>query len=162
MTAEPMHSSELGALLNALLEGERAGAKTLRAYLDELPERSAARERIRSIQLDEASNCLDLLGLLRSIGVEPSLRTGEFHAKAISLDDWRDRLEFLNRGQRWVARRIAEALPRIDSEEVKRVLSAMHDSHLDNIAACEELLLNPAFAPSAAQRADETRSAPSG
>jgi hypothetical protein len=60
--------------------------------------------------------------------------------KGLELRTWRERLDFLNRGQRWVARRIAEALPRIPSSAGKRALQEMHESHLANISLCEQLL----------------------
>ena len=66
--------------------------------------------------------------------------TGEFYRKGLELRGWRERLDFLNRGQRWVARRIAEALPRIPSCAGKRALQQMHESHLANISLCEQLL----------------------
>ena len=50
------------------------------------------------------------------------------------------RLQFLNRGQAWVERRIAEALPRITDARVRRALEAMRISHVANIAACEALV----------------------
>ena len=60
--------------------------------------------------------------------------------KGLEIGGWRERLEFLNRGQRWVARRIAEALPRITPSGAKSALQEMHESHLANIALCEQLL----------------------
>jgi Iron/manganese superoxide dismutases, alpha-hairpin domain/Domain of unknown function (DUF6306) len=49
-------------------------------------------------------------------------------------------LDLLNRGQGWVARRIAEALPRIPPSAGKNAWQEMHQSHLANIALCEQLL----------------------
>jgi uncharacterized protein DUF6306 len=49
------------------------------------------------------------------------------------------RLQFLNRGQGWVARKIAEALPNVKEDFVRNALAAMHESHLLNIEACEAL-----------------------
>jgi nitronate monooxygenase len=137
--ATPMDAAELGLLLNRLLEAERAGARTLRVYLEELDEATDAHRSIRAIQGDEARNCLTLLELLRSTGVEPSLATGSFYEKAIAIRGWDERLAFLNRGQEWVARHIAKALPRIPGKPEREALSRMHASHLANIAACEAL-----------------------
>jgi hypothetical protein len=52
-----MERAELGSLLNLLLEAERAGAKLLAAYLDELSPQLSRWSRIRAVQLDEARNC---------------------------------------------------------------------------------------------------------
>jgi nitronate monooxygenase len=132
-----MERSELGSLLNALLEAERAGAKLLSAYLDELLPDSDAWAELRVIQQDEARNCAVLIHLLLEAEVEPSAATGEFYRTGLAIRDWRERLEFLNRGQAWVARRIAAALPQVAGAAWKSSLKAMHDSHLFNIDLCK-------------------------
>jgi nitronate monooxygenase len=130
---------EYGRLLNLLLESERAGAKLLAAYLKELTPQSAAWTPLHRVQRDEAHNCAVLIHHLLEAGTLPSTETGEFYRKGLAITGWRERLDFLNRGQRWVARRIAEALPRIPKSEGKEALQAMHDSHLDNIGSCERV-----------------------
>ena len=102
-----MPVQELARLLNLLLEAERAGARVLAAYLDELPTKTAEWVGLHAVQRDEA----------------------------------RERLLFLNRGQGWVAKRIAEALPRIAPSATRSALQEMHESHLANIALCEQLLV---------------------
>lgn len=135
-----MTDKELGELLNQLLEAERAGAKLLAAWLGELPAQSPLFAPLRDVQRDEASNCAVLIDCLRGVQVEPSARTGDFYTKALAIRDWRERLEFLNRGQAWVGRRIAAALPRIQSLAARTVLQEMHDSHFANIERCKELI----------------------
>jgi hypothetical protein len=44
-------------------------------------------------------------------------------------------------GSGWVAKRIAEALPRIEPSPIRSALQKMHESHLANIARCEQLLV---------------------
>jgi hypothetical protein len=139
----PMAPEEFGALLNVLLEAERAGARLLRDYLDELPPASEAWSRLNAVQRDEARNCLVLLELLREAGVEPSQATGDFYRKALAIDGWPQRLQFLNLGQMWVARRIGAALRRIPGLTGRAALQAMHDSHLANIGICEQLQRSP-------------------
>jgi nitronate monooxygenase len=138
-----MTRQELGALLNTLLEAERAGAKLLAAYLNELPPSSKLHGALLDVQRDEARNCAVLIHFLLEADVAPSTATGDFHRKGLLIDGWSERLEFLNRGQAWVARRIAAALPRIASLAAKYALQAMHESHLVNIRACENLLPAP-------------------
>ncbi len=53
-TTDPMTLEEYGELLNLLLECERAGAKLLVAYCDELPPGSRAGARLNAVQRDEA------------------------------------------------------------------------------------------------------------
>jgi nitronate monooxygenase len=136
----PMRVQELARLLNLLLEAERAGARLLAAYLDELPTGTAEWVGLHAVQRDEARNCAVLIHYLLEADVTPSMATGDFYRKGLELRGWRERLDFLNRGQRWVARRIAEALPRIPSSAGKRALQEMHESHLANISLCEQLL----------------------
>jgi len=137
---ELMQQEELGRLLNLLLEAERAGARLLAAYLDELPPGTAQWMGLHAVQRDEARNCAVLIHYLLEADVTPSMATGEFYRKGLGLRGWRERLDFLNRGQRWVARRIAEALPRIPASAGRRALQQMHESHLANISLCEQLL----------------------
>lgn len=137
---DPMPQEELGRFLNLLLEAERAGAKLLAAYLDELPPGTAEWVGLHAVQRDEARNCAVLIHYLLEADVTPSMATGEFYRKGLEIRSWRERLEFLNRGQAWVARRIAEALPRMAASAAKSALRDMHKSHLANIALCEQLL----------------------
>jgi nitronate monooxygenase len=139
-----MHTDELtldeyGALLNQLLEAERAGAKLLSVYLGELHPDSFRWKRIRAVQLDEARNCAVLIHLLLEAEVRPTPAVGSFYGRGLAIQAWRARLEFLNRGQAWVAKHIAAAMPRLP-DAARKPLRDMHDSHLANIASCEALL----------------------
>lgn len=134
-----MPREEFGSLLNLLLEAERAGAKLLAAYLDELPPATGAWVGLRAVQRDEARNCAVLIHYLLEAEVAPSMATGDFYRKGLEIRSWRERLEFLNRGQRWVAKRIAAALPRIAPSAARSALQEMHQSHLVNIALCGQL-----------------------
>jgi hypothetical protein len=122
--------SGYGELLNELLEAERAGARLLAAWMDELPVQTPGWEQLRIVQKDEARNCTVLIHLLLEAGVVPSTRTGGFYGKGLAIRGWEARLDFLGRGQAWVARRIAAALPAVADPQARRLLQAMHDSHL--------------------------------
>lgn len=137
---EPMLREEYGRLLNTLLEAERAGAKLLADYVDELPPHSSEWDALSEVQRDEARNCAVLIHLLLDAEVEPSMAVGDFYRKGLAINGWRERLEFLNRGQGWVAKRIAAALPRISQAGARAVLQTMLDSHIANIGICERLL----------------------
>lgn len=142
-----MPQDELSELLNTLLESERAGAMVISVFIDELPLPAGTRAELQRLQRDESGNCAVLLRLLRGMGVEPSKTVGSFFEKALAVRGVRPRLEFLNRGQAWVAGRIAAALPRIRDAEVRNAMREMRDSHLANIRSCEDLLagdLSPA------------------
>jgi nitronate monooxygenase len=135
-----MTPEEYARLLNLLLECERAGAKLLAAYCDELPPHSDLYAWLAAIQRDEARNCSVLIHLLLDAGVEPSTAVGDFYRKGLQIRGWRERLEFLNRGQQWVADRLAAALPKIEAAGRRRPLQVMHESHVANIRICEEQL----------------------
>jgi nitronate monooxygenase len=136
----PMAMDEYGRLLNTLLEAERAGAKLLAAYLNELPADAEAWAWLSAIQRDEARNCSVLIHLLLEDGFEPSIKVGDFYRKGLAIRGWGERMRFLNRGQQWVADRIAAALPRLNGLAGQKQLQAMYDSHLANIALCKERL----------------------
>lgn len=138
-TVPPMSAKEAIALLNVLLEAERAGAKVLAAFLDDYQRDTPAWRQLAAVQRDEAKNCAILIDLIRRLGDIPSAATGDFLDKALAVEGRAGRLQFLNRGQGWVARKIAEALPSVKEDFVRNALAAMHESHLLNIEACEAL-----------------------
>lgn len=142
MASTPSTPVDITALLNILLEAERAGAKVLSEFMADYPEGSEAWQMLRKVQRDEAENCAILMRLIRGLDAEPSKATGDFVAKALAVQGNAERLNFLNRGQAWVARKIREALLSIPEGELKSRLAAMQDSHMINIAACEELVLS--------------------
>lgn len=135
-----MPRDEYGHLLNTLLEAERAGAKLLAAYLDELPPDADAWAWLAFIQRDETSNCSVLIHLLLEEGFDISPAVGAFYRKGLAISGWKQRLTFLNRGQQWVADYIAAALPRLREAGGRRLLQAMYESHIANIALCETQL----------------------
>jgi hypothetical protein len=137
--ARAMPAAEYGAFLNRLLEAERAGAKLLSAYLDELRPDSFRWKSMRAVQLDEARNCAVLIHLLLKAQLTPTAAVADFYDRGLAIQGFRERLQFLNRGQAWVAKRIASVLPRLP-ESARPALQAMYDSHVVNIRSCETLL----------------------
>ena len=135
----PMAVEELVNLLNMLLEAERAGAKVLAAFLNDYERDTRAWRQLAAVQRDEARNCAVLVDLVRRLKSAPSAATGSFLEKALAVNGRIARLRFLNRGQKWVARKISEALPRVDRDFVYGVLFAMQESHLLNIELCDAL-----------------------
>ena len=136
----PLSRDETVALLNTLLEAERAGAKVLAAILDDYESGSEAWLELRRVQRDEATNCAVLMRLIKALGAAPSDATGDFVAKALAVEGKAERLAFLNRGQGWVARTIRNSLPRIAPGAIHEALTEMRDSHVANIAACDVLV----------------------
>ena len=156
-----MTAEEYGAFLNELLEAERAGAKLLSAYLDELQSDSVEWKGFRDVQLDEARNCAVLIHLLLETQATPTFAVGTFYHRGLGIRTWRERIEFLNRGQAWVAKRLAAALPRVP-DCARPMLQTMHDSHLSNIESCAALLRTAVREPRAASPESEPREVASG
>jgi hypothetical protein len=124
---------ELTAYLNELLEAERAGARvTLESAL--AAESADLIGLLRTIQRDEARWCAMLASHIKSLGEKPSVKTGAFYAKAMAIADLRERIDFLNRGQGWVVRKLREMLPRLRDAKLHADLAEMLRSHEVNIA----------------------------
>ena len=81
-----MSTSNSTEFLNAMLEAERAGAKALVVYMDDVP--AQLRKPGRScapIQADEAHNCALIGKLIEKAGTPYSHATGKFHDKAVAV-----------------------------------------------------------------------------
>jgi hypothetical protein len=130
---------DLVALLNLLLEAERAGARLLSEFLAAGPAEEA-RPLLQAIRHDEARFAAMLSQAVRALDGEPSKATGAFYEKCLAIEGFAERLAFLNRGQGWVARKLAEALPRIGGDALHRRLKEMLEVHEANIRRCAEHL----------------------
>ena len=129
---------ELLALLNELLEAERAGAKVVGRLSTAAPDAAMATV-LRGIAHDEGTFCAMLSRQIAQLGGTPSQVTGAFHDKVMALPDLHARLDLLNRGQGWVVRKLREALPRIRDDALRQELREMLDVHECNIQACTDL-----------------------
>ncbi|HMM45545.1 MAG TPA: nitronate monooxygenase [Candidatus Macondimonas sp.] len=123
---------ELLAALDELLEAERAGARVALHTARDAP--AELTPLVRAIQHDEARWCALLTQSIQRLGGTPSRRTGDFHEKAMAIEDLPARLAFLNRGQRWVVRRLQALLPRVIDPQLQAGLGAMLAAHEANIA----------------------------
>ncbi|MGH8629328.1 MAG: DUF6306 domain-containing protein [Burkholderiales bacterium] len=97
------------------------------------------RTALREIARDEARFCAMLVRHIARLGGTPSRLTGAFYEKLAALERLDERLDLLNRGQGWVARRLREALPRIVDEPLRADLQEMLDVHQRNIERCTQL-----------------------
>jgi hypothetical protein len=129
---------EVLALLNELLEAERAGAKVVGRLGETATDRTIATT-LRAVAKDEARFCAMLRRHVARLGGTPSRKTGLFHDKVMALDGIGPRIALLNRGQGWVARKLREALPRIHDDALRRDLQEMLAVHERNIQHCNEL-----------------------
>lgn len=129
--AAPPVPQTLVAALQELLAAERAGARVASQSLHQAqqPQHRALLERIRD---GEADSCRRLIACLAHLGIEPGHQVGAFHDKAMAIADMGERLVFVDRGQRWVIRRIAAELPGCADPFVRAELQAVLKVHQDN------------------------------
>jgi len=130
----PWTREDLLAFLNQMLEAERAGARALMHVAKDTKHEDVA-ALAGAIQKDEARWCAMLIGQIKKLDAAPSEKTGAFYDKVMALDDDKERLALVNRGQDWVVRKLKEALPRIGDADLVRELTVMLTSHEENIAA---------------------------
>lgn len=130
---------ELIAALNELLEAERAGARVASASVRAAPDQLYDTF-MQAVRSDEARWCAMLSRQIRCLGGAASSRSGDFLGKAMAIDDPIKRLDFLNRGQAWVVRRLEVLLPRVRDEALHGDLDTMLDSHRVNIERARTLL----------------------
>ncbi|MCB1745685.1 MAG: hypothetical protein H6977_02070 [Gammaproteobacteria bacterium] len=124
--------AEIRVLLAELLAAERAGAAALyRLCLPQCP--PADRATLVELARDEARCAAMLVRQSRRYGGDVRVPRGAFYERMAALEDYAGRIALLERGQAWVARRLAAALPRIGDGVLRRDLAWMHDLHELNI-----------------------------
>lgn len=136
-------TSVVPAALNELLEGERAGARILRETRRQSFETARASELLAALEgiaEDEVRYCSLLLEQIAALGATPSTAIGGFYDKCMAVDDLEGRLRLLNRGQRWVSRKITELMPAVDDPTVRDALAEMRETHDRNVAQLDSLL----------------------
>jgi hypothetical protein len=125
-------SPELAALLNRLLEAERAGHKLLEVMAQETsePQMKALFANFTDI---EVSDTAVLEGLIRLHGGVPSTKVGDFADKVLSLPNLHDQMTLLSRGQAWVARKVEQALALNPPVDIAAFLKEMANRHRHNM-----------------------------
>jgi hypothetical protein len=131
--------AQLEGFLNTLGEAERAGGRVLRELTMEA-RALELRELLKKAGHDEGYYAGELSAHVRRLGGVASNKTGDFVEKVRAVGDFRGKLDLLNRGQRWVIRKIEESLPAITDPELRAFLSVMAKGHYVNIGAIEEAL----------------------
>jgi len=131
--------SQLEGFLNLLGEAERAGGRVLHE-LTEQAKSLELREMLKKVGHDEGYYAAELAAHVRRLGGTPSTKTGDFVEKVRAVGDFRGRLELLNRGQRWVIRKIEENVGTVDDAGLKAFLVVMAQGHRVNIGALEDAL----------------------
>jgi hypothetical protein len=131
--------AQLEGLLNTLGEAERAGGRVLHE-LTEMARSPDLRELLKKVGHDEGYYAGELAAHVRRLGGAPSNKTGDFVEKVRAVNDFRAKLELLNRGQRWVIRKIEENLAALTDADLRAFLALMAKGHHVNIGALDDAL----------------------
>jgi hypothetical protein len=129
---------ELTALLNELLEAERAG---VRVTLESARGGAGGRivELMRTIERDEAHWWTMLILHITELGETPSPKVGAFYDEAMAIADLGERIAFLKCDQSRVARMLRETLPRVRDSRLCADLTEMLRSKEANIAIVDDI-----------------------
>ena len=130
---------ELEAILNSLGEAERAGGRVLHELTGQA-QSLELREMLKKVGHDEGYYAGELAAHVRRLGGSPSNKTGDFVDKVRAVDNFKGKLELLNRGQSWVVRKINEQVNDIADGHLQAFLRVMADGHEINIGALERAL----------------------
>jgi nitronate monooxygenase len=130
-----MNTAEMIDLLNTLLEAERAGAKGV-GEMSGVERDPKLAPLLQDVAKDEARYCAMLTRHIVRLGGTPNNATGAFYEKLRDAPSLERKLDLLDRGQGWVARKLREALTKIDDPMLYTDLVEMADTHDRNIAAC--------------------------
>jgi len=131
--------AQLEGVLNTLGEAERAGGRVLHE-LTEMAKSPELRELLKKVGHDEGYYAGELAAHVRRLGGAPSSKTGDFVEKVRAVNDFRGKLELLNRGQRWVIRKIEENLASLTDADLRAFLALMAKGHHVNIGALDDAL----------------------
>jgi len=131
--------NQVDDFLNVLGEAERAGGRILHELTDQA-QSLELREMLKKVGHDEGYYAGELAAHVRRLSGSPSNKTGDFVEKVRAVPDFKGRLELLNRGQRWVIRKIGEQLPSLKDEPLAAFLRVMADDHETNIDALDKAL----------------------
>lgn len=130
---------QLEEFLNMMGEAERAGGRVLHELTDQAHSLDL-REMLKKVGHDEGYYAGELGAHVRRLGGTPSNKTGDFVEKVRAVPEFKAKLELLNRGQRWVIRKINEQLPAIGDAPLHAFLRVMAEGHEVNIGALEKAL----------------------
>ena len=135
--AEPAYfnRTELLALLNELLEGERAGARGLIEMQHDCDD-SELGKLLHQVARDGARFCAMLGAHCARLGAEPSRATGVFFDKLRARATLAEKFVLLDRGQSAVVLRLEASIPRIEHDGLRTDFMEMRDVHIANIERC--------------------------
>src|SRR5690606_34866796 len=117
--------------LNELLSAERAGAQVAAASLKEAT-KDRQRSVLQQVHRGEADSCRRLRDCVLLLGAEPTRERGAFYEKCMAIPDLSERLALVDRGQRWVIRKLEALLPHVIDAHLREELDAVLATHQNN------------------------------
>lgn len=135
MTAESlgMQRELLIEALNELLSAERAGAQVASISLNET-EAEVARKMLTQVHRGEADSVRRLRECLLLLDAEPTPERGAFYEKCMAISDLPERLALVDRGQKWVIRKLEGLLEQVTHPRIRQELEAVLSTHEVNSA----------------------------
>ncbi len=121
----------LVAAFNELLAAERAGAQVAAASLKEVTD-EAQRRMLHQIHRGEADSCRRLRECILKLGELPTRERGAFYEKCMAISDMTERLALVDRGQKWVIRKLEALLPELTDPWLLEQMEAVLATHRDN------------------------------
>lgn len=130
MTAESLgiERERLIEALDELLSAERAGAQVANASLREA-RGELQRSVLAQVHRGEADSCRRLRDCLVLLGAEPGHERGAFYEKCMALADLGERLALVDRGQKWVIRKLEALLEQVTHPQIRQQLEAVLETH---------------------------------
>lgn len=116
------------AALDELLSAERAGAQVAQASLAEATG-ELQRRVLSQVHRGEADSCKRLRDCLLLLGAEPGRERGAFYEKCMAIPDLGERLALVDRGQKWVIRKLEALLESVTEPRVRDELEAVLRTH---------------------------------
>lgn len=114
--------------LDELLSAERAGAQVAQASLAEATG-ELQRRVLAQVHRGEADSCKRLRDCLISLGAEPGRERGAFYEKCMAIPDLGERLALVDRGQKWVIRKLEALLVSVTEPRIREELEAVLRTH---------------------------------
>lgn len=119
---------QLVEALCELLSAERAGVQVATASIVEA-QTDLQRRVLEQVHRGEADSCKRLRECLMLLGAEAGHERGAFFEKCMAIANLGDRLELIDRGQRWVIRKLEALLASVEHPEIRVQLEAVLRTH---------------------------------
>jgi nitronate monooxygenase len=139
MEMQLRQSQEVISFFNSMLAAERAGVEVLSGLLKEVEDKDMKIVLERFLR-DEGMNCQIFSTLIRNTGEDPGKTTGDFVQKVKRLDNIRDKLNLLVKGQEWVARQIRKNRPLLAYGAEAVFMESIKIQHEENVDFLKQLL----------------------